>query len=608
MHFDMIHHEPKSQYAYLYDKDTVHIRLRTKKGLTNDVKLIFGDPFLYKKGKDTDRYAWAPYEDGIIMEKDYETEFYDFYFIAIKPEYKRVKYAFILDNQYLYGAKEVVDLHEHKGLRFNLFNYFNFPFLNEEDLFKAPTWVKDQVWYSIFPERFNNGNTDVDKPNILPWGKTDEYSNNLLFGGDLKGITEKLEYLSDIGFTGLYLTPIFHASASHKYDTIDYYTIDPSFGTNEDFKKLVEKAHSLNMKVMLDAVFNHCGLKHPYFLDVLENGKKSPYYDYFYIIDENKPLLPIDYKDLLNTPRKHLRKLFEDVSVINYRTFAFTPFMPKLNTMHEPLKKELLDISEYWIKNYDIDGWRLDVSNEIPHAFWRAFKTVVKNAKPDAYIVGENWDNSNPWLKGDQFDAVMNYEILFPIWQFFGFQEDFPKITSKQFKERINKVLTDYPKNVLEAMYNLVDSHDTSRITHICNYNIDVVKLVYLFLFSFPGSPSIFYGGEIGLIGAHDPDNRRCMPWDEESHTHPLKSFIKALITLRQSEESFKTVDFKWHTADIDGLLIYQKNDLLYILNNQDKETSLTIPDDFKNGTLLLGTESSLPKFLSKYSYYVIKQ
>ncbi len=604
MEFDQLHHEAKSQYAYLYDESTLHIRLRIKKNQTNNVKLIYGDPFLYHRGEDTNRYLWAPYEDGAPLIKEYETEFYDFFFIALSAEYKRVKYAFLIDDTYLFGAKEVVNLNEYPDLRFNLFNYFNFPFFNEEDLFKAPSWVKDQVWYSIFPERFHNGNPSIEKPHILPWGQTDKYSNDLFFGGDIEGIRQKLNYLKDIGFTGLYLTPIFHASTSHKYDTIDYYKIDPDFGSNEDFKRLVDEAHALGLKVMLDAVFNHCGLRHPYFLDVLENGKKSPYYDYFYIIDESKPLLNVPYKELLGKPKEVLKSLFSDVRQINYRTFAFTPFMPKLNTMNPALKKELLNISTYWIKEYGIDGWRLDVSNEIPHAFWREFRQAVKAANNDAYIVGENWDNSNPWLKGEQFDAVMNYEILFPIWQYFGFQKDFIKIDTTNFIYRINKVLTDYPKNVLEAMYNLVDSHDTSRIMHICNHQVDVVKLVYLFLFTFPGSPSIFYGGEIGLIGGHDPDNRRCMPWDEETHNHPLKSFLKTLISLRKNEAGFKAVDFKWIKQD--NLLIYEKADLLFVINNSLESISLNIPKKYLDATILFTNSSK--ETLNPYGYLVLKQ
>jgi len=584
MNFDSFHHEAKSNFAYMYDDKNIHIRLKVKKGVTNDVKLIFGDPFHYKAQEDTNRYAWAPFADGIKMTKDYETQHHDFFFISVHPTYLRMKYAFLIDDQFLYGSREVIDLKAYPNLRYNLFNYFNFPYLNEEDLFNPPSWVKDQVWYSIFPERFNNGDASLNKEGTLPWGSEEKVSNDQFYGGDLRGIINELDYIQDMGFTGIYMTPIFHASASHKYDTIDYFKIDPNFGTNEDFKELVEKAHAKGIKVMLDAVFNHSGLYHPFFLDVIEKGKDSKYYDSFYIIDDNKPVLPYDPQTLKTKSREEMKELFKPEN-INYRTFAFTPFMPKLRTMEPFMKNYLLDVSRYWIEKYDIDGWRLDVSNEIPHAFWREFRTVVKAAKSDAYIVGENWDNSNPWLHGDQYDAVMNYEILFPVWQYFGTNIDFPNYTTQEFIYRINKVLTDYPKNVLESMYNLVDSHDTSRIMHLCNNNPSIVKLAYIFLFSFAGAPSIFYGGEVGLTGDHDPDNRRCMPWDESKQDLDLKTFIKRLIEVRKQEDDLKLADINWLEANNDHVLMYQKGELLIILNNQNKTHKLDLPKHFANKT-----------------------
>ena len=216
--------------------------------------------------------------------------------------------------------------------------------------------------------------------------------------------------------------------------------------------------------------------------------------------------------------------MFRSPELLNYRTFAFTPYMPKLNTSNQIMREHLLDVAKFWIEKYDIDGWRLDVSNEVAHRFWRDFRDTVKTAKKETYIVGENWDNSNPWLLGDQYDGVMNYEILIPIWNYFGTNIDNPKYSSTQFKYRINKVLTDYPKNVLRSMYNLVDSHDTTRILEICSNNEELVKLPYLFLFTFPGAPSIYYGGEIGLTGKHDPDNRHCMPKDISLHNLNIKT------------------------------------------------------------------------------------
>ncbi len=577
------HHEAKSAMAYMVDQDTLHIRLRVTKNTTDHVKMIYGDPFLYKHHKDSDRHAWHPFEDGATMEKTYQTEAFDYFFIAVKPTFKRMKYAFLIDEKYLFGSREFIDLKQEPSLRYNLFNYFNFPFLNGEDRFKAPQWSEDQVWYSIFPSRFNNQNEAINPKGTKAWDSVEDFSNNDRFGGDLEGIMAKLDYIKDMGFTGIYLTPIFFASSEHKYDTIDYKMIDPSFGTNEDFKRLVDEAHKRDIKIMLDAVFNHTGLEHPFFLDVIKNKEKSPYFNGFFIKDKTKPILPLSLEALRQKDRKTLKKIFSDPKKLNYHTFAFTPFMPKINTMDETMQAYLMDVTSYWMENYNIDGWRLDVSNEIPHAFWRKFRKHVKAICEDAYIVGENWDNSTPWLQGDQYDAVMNYEILFPIWQYFGLHEDFPPYDAHEFIHRINHVLTTYPNHVLKAMYNLVDSHDTARIMTICNHDQRRVQQAYLFLFAFPGSPSIFYGGELGISGEHDPKNRRCMPWDEKKQNHEMKAFMKKLIELRKTTDAFKQPKFIWHKQNDRQVLMFEKDRVLFILNTQDTTASIALPKPFIN-------------------------
>lgn len=582
----LFQHEPKSHMAYQYDQDTVHLRLFVSKGAAEQVALIYGDPFLYRKNQEGARSAWRPFGDGILCEKVGETDAHDVFFIAVKPRYRRMKYAFLIDHQWLFGAKELIDLDVHPELRYHLFSYFNFPFLNNEDLYQAPAWSSQQVWYSIFPDRFHNGRPDLDKPDLTPWGQIENTRNDRLFGGDLAGITQKLPYLHELGFNGLYLTPIFKADTAHKYDTIDYMTIDPTFGLHEDFKELVSSAHELGIKVMLDAVFNHCSIRHPFFLDVIEKGTASPYYDAFYIIDPEKPVLPASAEAIRDNPRATIEALDLTPDTLNYRTFAFTPYMPKLNTMHPLIKEHLFDVVRYWMETTNIDGWRLDVSNEIPHSFWREFRQLVKSLNPEAYIVGENWDNANAWLGGEQFDAVMNYEILFPIWQFFGRSLDFPAIDATTFTQRIVKVLNHYPLHVLENMYNLVDSHDTTRIATLCQNKTDLIKLVYVFLFTFPGAPSVFYGGEIGLEGAHDPDNRRCMPWNENAHMHPLKSFMKRLISLRKEVQAWRSARYTFYDTAESTCLMFAKEDCIFVINNSGKRQALSVPDSWEQETL----------------------
>ena len=610
MHFADFQHEAKSVDAYLYDQYTVHLRLKVKKGITNNVKIVYGDPF-YHKPNELNEFTWSPYGDGVPLVKRGATAYHDYFFIAVKPKHLRMKYAFIINDRYLFGSRDVIDLKVESHLRYNLFNYFNFPYLNEEDLFTQPKWAENRIWYAIFPERFNNGDESINLPNTKPWDSVKDFSNADLFGGDLKGIIDKLDYIEALGFNGIYLTPIFKAMSTHKYDTIDYYEIDPAFGTKKELKTLIEKAHKKGIKVMLDAVFNHVGLEHPFFLDVLNKGKNSDYYECFYVIDDNKPLLPFAVSTLRDMEYKDVKALFKDIEMLNYRTFAFTPFMPKVKTMHPKMKEYFLNVATYWIEHFDIDGWRLDVSNEIPHVFWREFRTAVKSVKKDAYIVGENWDNSMPWLQGDQYDAVMNYGILFPIWQFFGPHKELKPLNAKQFIMQINQALFEYPDHVNKAMYNLVDSHDTARIKTICNESEARVKLAYAFLFSFPGSPSVYYGDEIGMTGGHDPKNRQCMLWDQVNDTPNLTNFFKQLIQLKKNEAAFNSSWFNWIETDDEKVLIYQKETILFIMNNQDKTVNISLDDPYqKSYKDLLTNEDktiSTPLSLSPFELCILK-
>lgn len=611
-----IYHEGKSKFAYLYDKDTVHLRLFASKNIFHKIEVIFGDPFNWGPHETEDLWEWKTENNEFsIMTKEYTTNQFDHYFVEIQPKYKRMRYAFLIDDTYLYGSREIINIKEFPELLKDHFNYFNFPFLNEEDIFNAPNWVEDQIWYSIFPERFSNGDPSINPENTLSWGDTSEYSNHQRFGGDLRGIIDNLDYIKDSGFTGIYMTPIFDSDSSHKYDVNDYFKIDEAFGSNDVLGELVKEAHKRGLKVMLDAVYNHCGFRHPFFQDVVKNGKDSPYYDCFYVIDDSKPVINFELNEDNTINRESAKEIFKDKDQLNYRTFAFTPYMPKMKTSHPLMKKHLLDAASYWITKYDIDGWRLDVSDEVSHSFWREFRTTVKSAKQDAYIVGENWASSTPWLQGDQYDGVMNYEILFPLWNYFGTNIDrHSQYTSTEFRYKVNQVLTSYPKNVLKSLYNLVDSHDTTRILEICSNDTNLVKLPYLFMFTLPGAPSIYYGGEIGLSGKHDPDNRRCMEWNVEKQNHNLKSHIKRLIDLRNNHNAFKHHTLKWlETNDQEQYLIYQKQDLYFIISKRYKKNTITLPIELQNQSFIelysknditTTTELDIPS----YGFYILQK
>ncbi|MGE7216838.1 glycoside hydrolase family 13 protein [Priestia koreensis] len=560
---EAVYHRPKGNFAYAYDAETLHIRLRTKKEDCSAVTILWGDPFSWEKNEN-DVWEWHR-DQSVSMRKEKSTSLFDYWFGEIKTETKRVKYAFQLEQ------KNETAIYTEKGFFVDLNtrtnnSFFTFPYLNEEDVFSAPSWVKDTVWYQIFPERFGNGDESINPKGTLPWGSTEPKPDNF-FGGDLQGIMDHLDHLVELGITGLYLTPIFKAYSNHKYDTIDYMEIDPQFGDKETFKQFVDTCHEKGIKVMLDAVFNHSGFYFPPFQDVLKNGDKSRYKNWFYIED-----FPVQTK-----PKP------------NYATFAFTEAMPKLNTSNAELREYLLEVGRYWVREFNIDGWRLDVANEVSHDFWREFRKEVRAIKPDVYILGEIWHDAMPWLQGDQFDAVMNYPYTSGAIDFFAKQE----ITAEEFVNQTVETLVMYPKNVMEAAFNLLGSHDTPRILTICEGNKEKVKQLFTFLLSAPGTPCIYYGDEIGMSGDMDPGCRKCMEWAEEKQDRELLQYITDLIALRREKGVFGNdgeLDFVQYSNETNHVMYTKTNGddtLLFVFNNSSEAISVTKPDSLKGKKLL---------------------
>jgi cyclomaltodextrinase / maltogenic alpha-amylase / neopullulanase len=548
---EAIYHRPKDNYAYACTNGDLHIRIRTKRDDLQSVSLIFGDPYHWEEGK------WINEERKLV--KTGSDQLFDYWFTSVTPPYRRLKYGFSLSDEV-----ETIYYTE-KGFMnerpTDTGECFAFPFVNSIDIFNAPSWVKDTVWYQIFPERFGNGNPAIDPEGTLEWGNADPTPTNF-FGGDLQGVIDHIDYLKDLGITGIYFTPIFKAHSNHKYDTIDYLEIDPQFGDNETFKRLVEVCHENGIRIMLDAVFNHSGFYFPQFQDVLEKGEQSRYKDWFHTRE-----FP-----LITEP------------VPNYDTFAFTPFMPKLNTENPEVKEYLLEVGRYWVREFDIDGWRLDVANEVDHAFWREFRHEVKKIKSDLYILGEIWHDSMPWLRGDQFDAVMNYPFTTNILNLFAKRT----ISNKEFIENMVNVLHMYPKNVNEVSFNLVGSHDTPRILTECNEDIRRVKLIYAIMLTFVGTPCIYYGDEIGLTGVQDPGCRKCMEWDESKQNRDLFDHIKKLVQIRYehpllaNEGELTFIPSNYHESCIAYTKSNGTSSFLIIVNNDDKEVNYLLPFDLK--------------------------
>ncbi|MET1248129.1 glycoside hydrolase family 13 protein [Sporolactobacillus sp. STCC-11] len=561
-----IYHQPCSSYAYPYDKETMHIKVRSKKDDIQSVVFIYGDP--YENIKVDGEYQWVSHRAE--MKKSATTNFHDYWFIAIKPEYRRLQYAFVLTDSngesVFYGDRDFLP---NDQVTFSVpDNFFKFPYIHEVDLFKTPEWVKSTVWYQIFPERFENGDPDRSPENVLPWGSKDPDRDDF-FGGDIQGIINRLDYLKNLGISGIYLNPIFKSPTNHKYDTLDYYTIDPHFGDKETFRTLVQEAHKRGIRIMLDAVFNHIGSKSKQWQDVIENEQKSVYKDWFHIHS-----FPVRDGENGN---------FDGKPSLSFDAFGFTTTMPKLNTANSEVQNYLLDIATYWIREFDIDGWRLDVANEVDHAFWKKFHQAVLKEKEDLYIVGEIWHNAWNWLQGNEFHSVMNYPLTKSIINFFIEN----KTDSSQLIGSLNEHFMKYSQNVNEAAFNLLDSHDTARILTLAKGDAQKVKQALAFLFAQTGSPCIYYGTEVGLDGGNDPLCRKCMIWDEEKQDLDMLQFTKKLIKLRNDYHSILSQgSLDWlETNDSSKKVLHFSRELgnqslIFIFNHGDKEASVSLKED----------------------------
>ena len=541
---EAIFHRPKNNWSYAYDRRTVHVRLRTKRDDVERVRLIHGD-----------KYNWhivgAEESDMSIYAQD---SLFDYWQIAVQPTYRRLKYGFKLESGSETLWLDEQGLHGTEPASRHLF--FEFPFLNPADVFEPPAWVKDAVFYQIFPERFANGDSSLDPEGVEPWGGEPTTSN--FFGGDLQGVIDHLDHLSELGVNAIYFNPLFEATTNHKYDTKDYLKVDPHFGTNEQLKKLVDACHARGIRVLLDAVFNHSGREWAPFVDVREKGAKSEYADWVHVRE-----FPIDVKDGIPT----------------YDAFAFERHMPKLNTENAEVQAHLLEVARYWIEDIGVDGWRLDVANEVDHRFWRSFRDVVKRANPEAYILGEIWHDSLPWLGGDQFDAVMNYPFTEAVLDFAvrGTRD------GKQFADLVGSLLAAYPQQATEAAFNLLGSHDTPRLLTLCGDNKCSMKLASAIQFTFFGTPCIYYADEVGVNGGQDPGCRKCMPWDPEEQDRELFAFFSELVRLRRNHRAFRDGAYKvLHAASDDTTLAYAREfgeeRFIVALNAGKEKAALTFP------------------------------
>ncbi len=548
----------------------------------------------------------------------------------------------------------------------------------------VPAWAKDAVWYQIFPERFNKGCANnnptlesikgawphdiVSAWQIHPWtsdwyelqpyekeNRKDFWFNvhRRRYGGDLKGITDKLDYLQELGISAIYLNPVFTAPSSHKYDAAGYQHVDPYFGPDPagDLKlisaevfdlpsswkwtsadilmlELIKDIHKRGMRIIFDGVFNHTGINCPAFRDVKRNPLRSPYKSWFKIERLASGAEPaFEYKGWNG---------FQELPEWNQDGNGIT----------QGPKKYIFEITKRWMDpdgdgdpSDGIDGWRLDVAYCIRHPFWKDWRKHVKKINPDAYLTAEIIDTPEklkPYLEGDEFDAVMNYNFAFACTEYFVGRKN--KITAGEFDLRLRQLRHAFPGGVEFVQQNLFDSHDSDRIaSHMVNkdlsdfrdwanyffiskgenpdYNtrkprkneIKILKLMVIFQMTYAGAPMIYYGDEAGMWGANDPDCRKPMLWkelvyDDEKYlpgqnlkpksdkvefNFDLYDHYKKLIGIRNTYEALRTGGFKTllteNKKDIYAFVRKKgRQEVSVFLNNGNADGRVSI--ELKNG------------------------
>ena len=533
----------------LIDGRHVMIRLKTGKDIRR-AEIVYNDPYIrlnVSEGLYWPYYTAEMYRSG-------ET-FDNYYFSVIIPcELHRLKYYFKL-----YDGSECLQYSESgftNGYAHDDLAMFFIPYITKSNIFTPPEWISDVVWYQIMPIRFNR---------------------------DLNGITEKLEYLNELGINGIYLNPVYKAHSYHKYDVIDYTVIDPELGSEEDFKRLCDKAHKLGMYVMLDISFTHCSDENPMFEDVLKNKKRSRYFKMFKAtVDENGGL--------------------------EYECFGMIKSMPKFETEEMSVITYFANkVVKKWM-SLGVDAWRLDVANEISDSMLSEIKQVIRHEKEKTYIVGEIWHNATEWISRDALDGVTNYSVSRAILTFICD----PRHDIWQYRSNIDKLLHSYTLKQIRSSMPLIDSHDTPRLRTVCGSDKDKVKVALLLLLTFFGTPSIYYGTERYMEGGGDPDNRRPANWEESSeYMDDVFAMTKLFIKLRKEHPALANHGtYEW--LDHNELLIIKRwcesEELLIVINSKEYELDTLLPVEGRFINLIDGAEIGRYIHMGRLGFMVLKR
>ncbi|MBM4403948.1 MAG: cyclomaltodextrinase, partial [Candidatus Cloacimonetes bacterium] len=489
-------------------------------------------------------------------------------------------------------------------------------------LFSTPEWVRNGIVYQIFPDRFCNGDPAND-PDFTEWyyencrdappegeylpahtefyhlvldwydleglrqnpylpnGKPDWWS---FYGGDLAGCVQKIPYLEELGITIIYFNPLWQAKSNHKYDAADFMRIDPHFGTEAEMKELVSLAHDRGIRIIIDIALNHTGETYWAFRDCLQKGEASPYWLWY---DWKKWPLPDPLPPDFN-PKDHYQCWWgiKDMPDLNYDHLRHHPEENAVRDIalakpNQPLLGHLDEMTRWWLLEIGIDGFRLDVPDEVPFWFWQRFRHMVKTLKPDAWLVGEIWNNAQEWLNGLYFDSVMNYAYFkTPVLDYFVDSS----ISTSEFVRLMEEGLASYPLQSLRAMMNLLGSHDTWRIITLADNEMEIIKQMVLFQMCYLGTPHIYYGDEIMMQGEGDPDNRRPFNWHWQNRPEAveLREFIRSCIALRKQYQVLIDGEIRLSEESPEILSMERFDDthcLKIVINRSVSDCSLSLAD-----------------------------
>ena len=599
--------------------------------------------FRFRTAKDdVDRVGLVTSADTYVMEKECTQGEFDYYTFETRLGEEPFRYCFEVQSgteKYYYGRC---------GISREILEYYNFVVVPG---FSTPDWAKGAVMYQIFTDRFYNGDKSNDvetneyyyigdySQRVTNW---DKYPANMgvreFYGGDLQGVMDKLDYLQDLGVEVVYFNPLFVSPSNHKYDIQDYDYIDPHYGkivddggevlpngvtdnsqatkykkrttglknleaSNELFIKLVEELHRRGMKVILDGVFNHCGSFNKWMdRERIYEGEKdyepgayvsadSPYRSYFRFFKEGPENWPYNG---------------------NYDGWWGHDTLPKLNYEDSvKLENYILYIGRKWVSPpYNVDGWRLDVaadlgrSNEYNHEFWQKFRRAVKDANPNALILAEHYGDPRDWLKGDEWDTVMNYDAFMePVTWFLTGMEKHSDEAREELLGNIDNFIGSMAHHMsnmltpsLQVAMNELSNHDHSRFLTRTNHmvgrvehlgpeaaneyvNKAVMREAVVMQMTWVGAPTVYYGDEAGVCGFTDPDNRRTYPWGHEDQE--LIAFHKEAIRIHKEHPALKTGSLKILGGE-ENILSYARfkghDRIIVVINNRSERAEVKVP------------------------------